>query len=74
MLMNSGGGEEARLHYGDGEFTVMRPGAFVRCAVSRAAIALADLKYWSVDRQEAYASAAIAFERSRQAPSAAGKP
>jgi len=46
----------ATLHYGDGEFAVLRPGAYVTCAVSGVPIALAALRYWSVERQEAYAS------------------
>lgn len=45
---------EAELRYLDGDFRVIRPGAFVRCAVTGTAIALDELKYWSVDRQEAY--------------------
>ena len=47
---------EACLHYGDGEFAVLRPGAYVTCAVSGVPIPLAALRYWSVERQEAYAS------------------
>ena len=47
--------EAACLHYGDGEFAVLSAGAFVRCAVSGAAIPLAALRYWSVEKQEAYA-------------------
>ena len=54
---------EARLRYLDGEFQVLTPGDFVRCAVTAEAIALPDLRYWSVDLQEAYASAEIAFKR-----------
>lgn len=46
----------ATLHYGDGEFALLRPGAYVTCAVSGVAIPLAALRYWSVERQEAYAS------------------
>ena len=46
----------ATLHYGDGEFAVLRLGAYVICAVSGVPIPLAALRYWSVDRQEAYAS------------------
>jgi hypothetical protein len=56
---------EAKLRYLDGEFQVLSPGDFVRCAVSGDPIALPDLRYWSVDLQEAYASAEIAFERYR---------
>jgi hypothetical protein len=47
---------EAEVKYLDGDFRVVRPGAFVRCAVTGMAIPLEELKYWSVDRQEAYAS------------------
>ncbi len=56
---------EAKLRYLDGEFQVLSPGDFVRCTVSGDPIALPDLRYWSVDLQEAYASAEIAFERYR---------
>lgn len=54
---------EARVRYGDGEFKVLQNGDFVRCAVSGTPIALADLKYWSVARQEAYASAGLSLQR-----------
>lgn len=54
---------EARVRYLDGDFEVMSPGDFVRCAVSGEPIALPDLKYWSVDAQEAYASAEISVKR-----------
>lgn len=47
---------EAELRYLDGDFRVIRPGAFVRCAVTGTPIALEELKYWSVDAQEAYAT------------------
>ena len=56
---------EARLRYFDGEFQVLIPGDFVRCAVSGEPIALTDLRYWSVELQEAYATAEIAFARHR---------
>lgn len=56
---------EARLRYSDGEFQVLSPGDFVRCAVSGEPIMLPDLRYWSVELQEAYASPEIAFERYR---------
>lgn len=57
---------EARVRYFDGEFQVLTPGDFVRCAVTGEPIALADLRYWSVELQEAYASAEISFQRHRQ--------
>jgi hypothetical protein len=56
---------EARLRYLDGEFQVLTPGDFVRCAVTGEPIMLPDLRYWSVERQEAYVSAPVSFERSR---------
>ncbi len=59
MLMKSGE-SAATLVYGPNGFRVVRPGRFVLCAVSGEAIALEELRYWSVDRQEAYASAEIA--------------
>ncbi len=56
---------EAKLRYLDGEFQVLTPGDFVRCAVTGDPIPLPDLRYWSVELQEAYASAEISFERHR---------
>ena len=50
------GAAEAVLEYLDGDFRVVRPGAFVLCAVTRQAIPLEELRYWNVDLQEAYAS------------------
>ena len=47
---------EATVEYLDGEYRVLRPGSFVLCAVTRARIPLAELRYWDVDRQEAYSS------------------
>jgi hypothetical protein len=54
---------EAELKYLDGDFRVVKPGAFVRCAVTGAAIPLEELKYWSVERQEAYASPEAVTQR-----------
>ena len=57
---------EAKLQYLDGDFRVVAPGTYVICAVSGERIPLDELKYWSVDRQEAYADAVTAhsaFER-----------
>ena len=56
---------EARLHFSGSTFTVIRPGHFVRCAVTGRPVALEDLRYWSVERQEAYASAEISLDRER---------
>jgi hypothetical protein len=54
---------EARLRYGDGEYKVLGAGDFVRCAVTGKPILLADLRYWSVERQEAYVDAATSVKR-----------
>ena len=61
MLM-SNTDRPARLHYMANGFRVLAPGDHVLCAVSGARIALPDLRYWSVARQQAYATAAIASE------------
>jgi hypothetical protein len=53
-LERSGG--EAVVQYLDSNLRVVKPGAFVRCAVTGEQIPLDELKYWSVERQEAYAS------------------
>jgi hypothetical protein len=53
-LERSGG--EAVVQYLDSNLRVVKPGAFVRCAVTGVEIPLDELKYWSVERQEAYAS------------------
>ncbi len=53
----------AAVHYGDGEFVVLKPGAFVTCAVTGRPIPLDSLRYWSVERQEAYAGPREALER-----------
>ena len=58
---------EARLRFLDGDFQVLTPGAFVRCAVTGAEIPLDELKYWSVARQEAYVDAAAALKRYQDA-------
>jgi len=54
---------EAEVKYLDGDFRVLRPGAFVRCAVTGVPIPLEELKYWSVERQEAYASPEAVLRR-----------
>ena len=52
---------EAKIRYLDADYVVVRPGTFVRCAITNAPIPIEDLAYWSVDRQEAYADAQAAF-------------
>lgn len=51
---------EAKLEYADGNFRVISPGGYVKCAVTGKRIPLSELRYWSVDRQDAYIDAAAA--------------
>lgn len=62
MLMKSGN-QAAQLIYGPNGFRVMRPGDHVVCAASGMPIPLEELRYWSAERQEAYASAELATRR-----------
>ncbi|HEX2795036.1 MAG TPA: DUF2093 domain-containing protein [Croceicoccus sp.] len=61
MLMTSQG--PARLMYGPNGFRQLSAGDHVLCAVSGQPIPLELLRYWSVEKQEAYASCEIATER-----------
>lgn len=61
MLM-SNRDRPARLHYMAYSFRMLSPGDHVLCAVSGAKIALDDLRYWNIARQEAYASAVLSVE------------
>jgi hypothetical protein len=61
------GGREARIRYLDGDFQVVSPGAFVRCAVTGEPIQIDELKYWSVARQEPYANAEVSLRREIEA-------
>lgn len=45
---------EAQVRFLDGDFRVLKPGAFVRCAVTGEPIPIEELRYWDVDLQEAY--------------------
>jgi hypothetical protein len=56
----------AQVHYGTPELSILRHGSFVRCAVTGKPIALEDLRYWSVELQEAYIDAATATARWKQ--------
>ena len=56
MLMSSKN-KVARLHYMANNFRMLTPGDHVVCAVTGQAIALDELRYWSVVKQEPYVSA-----------------
>ena len=57
---------EAKVKFLDGEFQVISPGDFVRCAVTGRSIPLDELRYWSVELQEAYVDAAASLKRFRE--------
>ena len=58
MLMSQG--RAARLRFLANSYRVLVPGDHVLCAVTGEPIPLDNLRYWSVARQEAYATAQIA--------------
>jgi hypothetical protein len=65
MLMG-GVGKVARLQYLPSTFRVLSDGDHVVCAVTGVAIPLHELRYWSVERQEAYADATASLEAERK--------
>ena len=65
MLM--GAGRPARLNYLPGTFRVLSDGDHVICAVTGQRIPLDQLRYWSVERQEAYVDAEASLEADRRA-------
>jgi hypothetical protein len=64
MLM-SGSGKPARVHYLPGTFRLLSDGDHVVCAVTGARIPLLELRYWSVERQEAYVDAEASLNADR---------
>ena len=66
MLMN-GGGKLARLQYLPGTFRILSSGDHVICAVTKSRIPLQELRYWSVARQEPYATPEASLSAEQQA-------
>lgn len=62
MLMSSSD-RPASLFYQPNGFRVLTAGNHVICAASGERVTLEALRYWSVDRQEAYASPELATRR-----------
>lgn len=54
---------EAEIRYLDGDFRVLKPGSYVRCAVTGDTIPIDELRYWSAERQEAYCGPGAAMQR-----------
>ncbi len=61
MLMSSRG-RPAKLHFLPGTYRVLSAGDHVVCAVTQQPIPLGDLRYWSAERQEAYATPEAAMQ------------
>lgn len=57
----------ATLHYGDGDYVVLKPGRHVPCAATGRPIPLDALRYWSIARQEAYVGPAELLSRAGEA-------
>ena len=66
-MLKLGQNRPARLDYQPGNFRVLSQGDHVLCAVTGQKIMLADLRYWSHELQEAYASAEVANTRYAEA-------
>ena len=62
MNKHAGGGE-AVIEYRDANMRVIKPGRFVRCGVTGEEILIDEIKYWSVEHQEAYASPHAVLQR-----------
>ena len=65
MLM-TGRRREAKIRYLAGTFRLLTDGDHVRCAETGVTIPLDELRYWSVERQEAYASAELSVQAERR--------
>ncbi|HEX2135944.1 MAG TPA: DUF2093 domain-containing protein [Microvirga sp.] len=72
MNRHERGGGEAVVEYLDSNLRLIKPGAFVRCAVTGQPIPLDQLKYWSVERQEAYSGPEAVLQRLGVKPRKAG--
>ncbi|MEA3060698.1 MAG: hypothetical protein QOJ94_479 [Sphingomonadales bacterium] len=66
MLMHNNQDRAARLHYMAGTFRILTSGDYVTCAVTGRRIPLDQLRYWSVERQEAYATPEASVEAARR--------
>lgn len=66
MLMQ-GSGKPAKICYLPGTFRLLSDGDHVVCAVTGARIPLLELRYWSVERQEAYVDAEASLKAEQKA-------
>ncbi|MGA1800815.1 DUF2093 domain-containing protein [Rhizobium sp. HT1-10] len=66
-LFEGNGNREAKVRYLDGDFQILAPGSYVVCAMTGQRIALDELRYWSVARQEPYADVVASLEADKRA-------
>ena len=66
LTSNSQPGREAKLRFLDADIKPIVRGDYVTCAATDRKIPLDMLRYWSVDRQEAYYDAAASQLRDSQ--------
>ncbi|MBK6708390.1 MAG: DUF2093 domain-containing protein [Sphingomonadales bacterium] len=60
LMMNRN--KQAKLHYMANGFRMLASGDHVVCAITGRSIPLDELRYWSVARQEPYASAEVSVK------------
>lgn len=61
------GNREAKIEYLDGDYRIVQNGSYVICAMTGKPVALDELRYWSVARQEAYVDCAASLEAEKRA-------
>jgi len=69
-MLDTAAGRAAKLRYSSGSFHVVAAGDHVVCAATGVRISLGNLRYWSAELQEAYASAEVAVARYDEARAA----
>ena len=55
--------KEAKLRYLANEYLTLSSGDYVKCSVTGKQIPIEDLRYWSVELQEAYSSPEVSLKR-----------
>ena len=60
LIVSRCGGDEAKAH---AILNTLLKDWYVYCSITNEAISVADLRYWSVDRNEIYRDAEIALKR-----------
>jgi len=54
---------EAKIEYLSGDYKILKSGSYVLCAVTGKPIPLDELRYWNFERQEAYISCEVSYQR-----------